>query len=72
MQRISPEEYDEAVLRRPRTCPLWALGDRRSGRQLLADAAADAARGLDRVVSEPAGRASLDALAAHVEALFPP
>ncbi len=70
MQRIGPDEYDEAVRLHPETCPLWTLGDRRTGRQLLADATADALRGLDYVVSHVDGRLALNELAAYVEAMF--
>ena len=43
MRRITPEEYDDAALRRPASVPLRAMGDLRTGRQLLADADADRA-----------------------------
>ena len=38
---ISPQEYDEAAQRRPHCCPLWLMGDRRSGQQLIDSAAED-------------------------------
>ncbi len=38
---ISPSEYDAAVDRTPAMCPLWVMGDRRTGRELLADVSAD-------------------------------
>ena len=31
---ISPEEYDAAAAHHPACCPLFAMGDRRSGRQV--------------------------------------
>ena len=40
---ITPEDYDAAVRLRPETCPMHYMGDRRTGRQLLADFRADAA-----------------------------
>ena len=43
MRVITPEEYDDAALRRPASVPLRAMGDLRTGRQLLADADADRA-----------------------------
>jgi hypothetical protein len=38
---ITADEYDAAVMRAPEECPLFAMGDLRSGRQLLEDCAAD-------------------------------
>ena len=46
------------------------LGDRRSGRQLLADAPADAAETFASLDRTPAGRARLDSVAAHLEMLL--
>ena len=43
---VTPQEFDTAAASSPIACPLRALGDTRSGRQLLADAAADAAIGI--------------------------
>jgi hypothetical protein len=40
---VTPEEYDEAVRRVPEMCPMYYMGDRRTGRQLLNDFDADAA-----------------------------
>ena len=40
---VTPDEYDEAVRRAPETCPMYYMGDRRTGRQLLDDFEADAA-----------------------------
>ena len=49
-REIGPDEYDTATRLRPEACPMFALGDRRSGRQLLADFAADnAATGVSTV-----------------------
>ena len=66
---ITPREYDEAAQRYPHCCPLVLMGDRRSGQQLLDDAAADAAQtvGGMPVARSPAGRARLDVLGAHLE-----
>jgi hypothetical protein len=38
---VTPEDYDAAARLQPETCPLYYMGDRRSGHQLLADAIAD-------------------------------
>ena len=40
-RQICPSEYDAAVLHTPAECPLFAMGDLRSGRQLLEDFPAD-------------------------------
>ncbi len=40
---VTPEDYDAAVRLRPETCPMYYMGDRRTGRQLLADADSDTA-----------------------------
>ena len=40
---ITAEDYDAAARLRPETCPMHYMGDRRTGRQLLADFPADAA-----------------------------
>ncbi len=40
---VTPDDYDTAVHLQPETCPMHYMGDRRTGRQLLADADADAA-----------------------------
>ena len=42
LRPVSASDYDAAAHADPAQCPLLAAGDRRSGRQLLADAAADA------------------------------
>ena len=39
---ISPAEYDNAVGRWPELCPLYYMGDRRSGQELLDGFEADA------------------------------
>ena len=66
-QVVSPDEYDAAVARDPLLSPLAALGDRRCGRQLLADAAADARSTIQRLAAAAEGRARLDGIAAIVE-----
>ncbi len=63
---ISPDEYDAAVLREPGSCPLFATGDRRSGRQLLADAPTDVGHTVAAFASNAHGRAELDSIAAAV------
>jgi hypothetical protein len=40
---VSPDDYDAAACHSPAACPLFAMGDARTGRQLLRDAHADAA-----------------------------
>ncbi len=40
---VTPDDYDTAVRLRPETCPMYYMGDRRTGRQLLDEADADAA-----------------------------
>jgi hypothetical protein len=67
---ITPEEYDAAVLREPNSCPLFAMGDRRSGSQLLADAYADAGQTVAQLASTANGRAQLESIAAAAEALI--
>jgi hypothetical protein len=67
---ITPDEYDAAVRIDPAQCPLYALGDRRSGRELLAAAAADAQRTVAGMAATQAGRAELDGIAAAAEHLF--
>jgi hypothetical protein len=39
---VTADDYDAAARLRPETCPLYYMGDRRSGRSLLADCPADA------------------------------
>jgi hypothetical protein len=69
MRIITAEEYDDAVRRNPTACPLYALGDRRSGRELLAAAARDAQCTLFAMTATRAGRAELDGIAAAAEIL---
>ena len=69
MHIVTPEEYDAAVRLDPTVSPLYALGDRRSGRELLADAAHDAQRTLLAMTATRAGRAELDDIAAAAELL---
>ncbi len=66
---ISPDEYDAAVLREPASCPLFVTGDRRSGRQLLADALADVSHTVAVFASSALGRVELDSIAAAAEDL---
>jgi hypothetical protein len=68
-RRISPDEYDAATASRPACCSLFAMGDRRGGRQLLADFAADDAWALENLVSSPAGRGLLAQVPGRVAAL---
>ncbi len=63
MQIISADEYDAAVALSPAFGPLAAAGDRRTGRELLADAAADAQLSVAAAAATPHGRALLDRLA---------
>ena len=67
VQVISPDEYDTAVCRKPAFCPLFATGDRRSGRQLLADASADVRHTVAVLASTTHGRKVLSDIAAAVE-----
>jgi hypothetical protein len=53
---VTPEDYDAAVRLRPETCPMYYMGDRRTGRQLLADFDADAAVSVAALASELARR----------------
>jgi hypothetical protein len=66
---ITPDEYDKAVRRDPRSCPLAAMGDLRSGRQLLADGAGDWYRSFASMAATPDGRAEQDYLASLVEGM---
>jgi hypothetical protein len=66
---VTPEEYDLAVSRDPSASTLAATGDGRTGRQLLADAAADYFRTVAGMAASPAGRAELDVFAALAERL---
>ena len=42
VRSITADEYDAAVETCPAACPLYMMGDRRTGQQLLHDAPADA------------------------------
>ncbi len=64
---ITPQEYDDAALQRPHCCPLWLMGDRRSGQQLIDSAAEDYAQTMESLVGSPEGQARLDGLAGHLE-----
>ena len=68
-REIGPDEYDTATRLRPEACPMFALGDRRSGRQLLADFAADNAAPLAALPGTASGRRFLAGLPAAVHAL---
>ncbi len=69
MRVVTPEEYDDAVRRNPTASPLYALGDRRSGIELLAAVDEDAKNSLLAMTATQAGRAELDRIAAAVELL---
>ena len=56
---ITPDEYDAAVLTAPRACPLFAMGDLRSGRQLLEDFDADARWTVRRLAESRRGSPAL-------------
>ena len=64
---VTPDDCDAAARLRPETCPMYYMGDRRTGRQLLADFDADAAvtvAALARHLAETAaGAAGDDAIA---------
>ena len=68
--RITREEYDAAVLLDTLKCPLYALGDRRSGCELLAAAFNDAQLTLQAMTATPSGRAELDSIASAVEEML--
>ena len=68
-REIGPDEYDMATRLQPEACPLFALGDRRSGRQLLADSPADNIAPLSALPSTASGRRFLASLPAAVRAL---
>ncbi len=68
LEPVSASEYDAALCSSPSRCLPAASGDLRTGRQLLADAAADAARPVRRLAQTPRGRAALDAMAERLEA----
>ena len=64
---ITADEYDWAARHTPHLCPLALAGDRRSGMQLLHDAAADSLVSMERLAGSPDGRAKLNTLAGAVE-----
>ena len=66
---IQPAEYDEALQRTPWLCTLAAVGDLRSGQELLDAAASDAHRSMGALAATRHGREALDRLAAHLEAV---
>ena len=68
-REIGPDEYDTATRLQPEACPLFALGDRRSGRQLLADSPADNIAPLSALPSTASGRRFLASLPAAVRSL---
>ena len=61
---VSPEQYDAVADHNPLSCPLRALGDARSGRQLLADADTDAAIKIGSPRCTAAGAGRLERVAA--------
>ena len=66
MRVIDPDEYDAAAASMPHLCPHLQLGDRRPGRRLLVDAAADAARSVAELARDQKGLAALGRLAKDV------
>ena len=66
---VSPEQYDAVADHTPLSCPLRALGDTRSGRQLLADADTDAAITIGSPRCTAAGAGRLERVAAAFSAL---
>ena len=64
---VTPQEYDEATLRRPHCCPLWLMGDHRSGQQLIDSAAEDFQQTMASLACSPEGRARLEGIAGHLE-----
>ena len=67
LREVSPDEYDNAAKYSPSCCPLVLIGDYRSGRQLLADAALDAAQTIESLSHSYAGRAALGGVAGYLE-----
>ena len=61
---ISAEEYNEVLRTRPALCLPAAVGDFRSGQQLLHDTPAEKAQTLDLVAQTRRGRMVLDRLTA--------
>ena len=68
-QLITADEYDAAVLTAPRACPPFAMGDLRSGRQLLEDFDADARWTVRRLAGAARGSPALRRMAAALDAL---
>ena len=56
---IDAAEYDAAVRRVPGECPLFVMGDLRSGRQLLEDFAADRRLTVSRMAASRRGSPEL-------------
>jgi hypothetical protein len=69
MQIILAEEYDAVVRLDDGFRPLAAAGDRRTGRELLADAAADARLSVSAAAATPRGRAVLEGLVSRARAV---
>ena len=69
MREIDAAEYDAAALRAPHECPLLAMGDLRSGRQLLEDFHADGRLTVARMSESRRGSPQLRRLAAAVAEL---
>jgi hypothetical protein len=69
VQIITAEEYDAAVRLNPDSSPLAATGDRRTGRELLADAEADAQLSVSAAAATPRGRAVLGRLVSLARAV---
>ncbi len=70
IRTVTPDEYDAATRSNPELCPLYALGDHRSGRELLAAAASDAQHTVAGMAATRVGRAELDSIAAAAERLY--
>ena len=69
VQIITEEEYDTAVRLNPDFSPLAAAGDYRTGRELLADAGADAQLSVSAAAFTPYGRAVLGRLVSLARAV---
>jgi hypothetical protein len=67
-QPITPSEYDEAALRVPHCCPLVAMGDSRSGQELVDDVGTDSVQTVEAMAGTVKGRSRLDRLAQHLHA----
>ncbi len=68
---IDAAEYDAALRREPSSCVAAVFGDRRSGRELLADARSDARQTMASLTASRRGRAVLDVFAATLETWGP-